>query len=270
MNTFRLSVLFIVISSGCPAQNWQTLGTGLSWYTTCMYNDTFSDQLFVGGAFGQADSQVVRFAATYNNTWNPLGIGFNVCSWGSGLGNPWAIARYGSHVYFGGNFDCAGSIDGTQSFARWDGTNWDSVPGGKIPFNSGVIRDMIVYNNELYVCGTFDSIGNLPAKGIAKWDGTTWSVIGSNYNFVAQGFPLKLAVYHGNLYVGGSFFDPQNNLCRLAKWDGSSWEFFSTLGNFNLAVWDMEVYNDELYVGGEFYYGGGNPGTGIMRWNDTT
>jgi len=273
MKIARIVLVLMLVSRCCLAQHWQSMGSGLDWYTTKLYEDTVSDQLFVGGAFGFANSQIVRSTATWNGfAWGPLGVGTNVCPWGSGGGyNVWAIVRYGGYIYFGGNFDCVANLDNTKSFARWSGSAWDSVPGGKIPSSGGVVDDLIVNNNELYVCGTFNTIGSLSANGIAKWDGTIWSTVGNNYNFVNQGHVGKMAFYHGNLYVGGTFLDPQGNVCRLAKWDGNSWQFFTSTPSGGLAqVSDLKVYNDELYVSGEFYYGGGNPGTAIMRWNDTT
>jgi hypothetical protein len=158
-----------------------------------------------------------------------------------------------------------------NSFARWDGNSWDSVPGGKIAY-SRAVTDIKTYNNDLYICGTFDSVGNIPACGIAKWNGTTWQAIGNNYQFTTQASVLsKIAFYHGNLYVAGMFYDPLGNSCRLAKWDGVSWQFLnSAVQGGTAGVWDMEIYNDELYISGLFYSSTGNAGTGIIRWNDTT
>ena len=268
----KFAIFFSMCCQFCFAQNWQPLGYGLSWNPTCLFADSVSNLLFAGGGFVYADSQYVRGTGTFDgNNWAPLGPGINDCSWGpGGNSNVWAIARYGNCIYYCGNFDCAGYLDNTSAFARWNGTLWDTVPGGRIA-GGGILKDIIVYNNEMYICGTFDSVGSLPAKGIAKWDGTTWSMIGNNYNFTLAGnFLTKMIFYHGELYVAGNMQDPQGNGCRLAKWDGVSWQFLTTIGNSGLNIWDLEVYNDELYVAGGFDYGGGNPGACIIRWNDTT
>jgi len=263
----KFFLIFTLCCQFCFAQNWQTLGYGLSWNTTCMYEDTVTDQLFVGGNFGLADSQVVRFGAAYNGAWSALGMGFNVCSWGSGLGNPWAITRYGSHIYFGGNFACAGNIDNTNSFARWNGVAWDSVPGGKISYG-GVLKDIIVYNNEMYICGTFDSVGNLPAKGIAKWDGTTWSVIGSNYNFTAgSSFLTKMMFYAGEFYYGGG-----NPGTGIMRWNDTTWRDVGgsvQMGTLNQypVVKEMCVHNGKLYCVGNFEKIGGVDALGLASWD---
>lgn len=271
MRAIRLLIFFSFLSQCCHSQRWDSLYNGVNQNITCLYTDTISNKLYVGGIFTRVNHDTIWGIANWsNNQWDSLGHGMDRYPMGPyPPGSTWGIARYGNYIYTGGNFRVAGNIY-TSALSRWDGNNWDSVPGGKIN-QGGVIRGMNVYNNELYICGDFDSVGNNYFHKIAKWDGITWQSIGNNYNFSNPGIMSRLAFYHGNLYISGTFDDPSGNNCSLAKWDGSNWQFFSNILNGGLDnICDMEVYNNELYVGGLFYTSSGNAGTSIMRWNDTT
>lgn len=179
------------------------------------------------------------------------------------------MTRFGNYLYVGGGFKYAGGIL-TPALARWDGNNWDSVPGAHF-FYYTVVSGMTVYNNELYICGAFDSVGNTPANSLAKWDGTTWSAIGPNFRFDSAGSTINcIQFYHNELYVGGHFYDPSGNFCRFAKWDGTTWQFLcNEMAGGMAGIIDMTVYNDELIVGGMFYQFDGHPGNAIKKWNDT-
>lgn len=254
----------------CLSQHWQGLGGGLkSWgYTTEIFTDTVFDRLYVAGPFTRVDGDTVWGIASWNGTnWDSLGHGIDRYPNGPfPPGNTWGMVHFGNYLYIGGNFFVTGT-DSSRSLSRWDGMVWDTIPGGQ---PNDAVDDMLVYNNELYICGVFDSVGNVSASGIAKWDGAIWQPIGNNYDFEATGSVNRMIFYHGNLYVGGFFEDPQGNVCRLAKWDGTGWQFMTNNLVGSIAdVWDLEVYNNELYVSGLFYAGAGNAGNCIVRWNDT-
>lgn len=268
-----LAILLLGVSSNCSAQLWQNPASGLDHDPTTLYYDSLTNRLIAGGLFRKADNKWITGIAAWNGTqWDSLGHGLDFIDTITNYspGHVRGIRRFGNYLYCGGSFQRAG-YDTIWALARWDGSNWDTVPGGTITrFKS--VHDIKVYNNELYICGGFDSVGNVPACGIAKWDGTTWSAIGPNYPFTAQ-FRLvtKMEFYHGNLYVAGNFDDPSGTQCRLAKWDGNNWTFLTNVVAGGIAtVADMQVYNDELYVAGLFLQSVGNVANCIIRWNDTT
>jgi hypothetical protein len=267
MKSLRIFLLSLLCQA-CFAQHWQPMGNGLKNFgaTTQMFTDTINDKLYVAGPFTKVDDNIVPGIAGWDgNGWDSLGHGIdNYTSGPFPPGNTWGIDRLGSYLYIGGNFSWTGYAQ-SEYLSRWDGTAWSTIPGGQ-PNHSVV--DVVAYNNELYICGVFDSVGNVSANGIARWDGAAWHAIGSNYNFSANGSVLKMQFYHGNLYVGGMFQDPLGNTCRLAKWDGITWQFMTN--DLNGDVWDLEIFNDELYLSGSFYQTSGNVGNCIMRWNDTT
>lgn len=266
MKKIGITILIFFSCQYCSAQYWQPLQSGLEWYTTCLYSDSVSNELFVGGRFLEVDNNAQWGIATYNgNAWSALGSGIDDASITNRPAKITSFVQYNSEVYVGGWFTMAGGLN-TPAFAQWDGMNWDTVPGALMK-STDIINDMLVYNGELYICGGFDSVENVPANCIAKWNGTTWSAIGPNYSFLPLGSINDMAVYRGNLYVSGWFFDPLNNYCLMAKWDGSNWTFFSNAFSGGPLFYDMEVYHDKLYVSGSFNMPAAK--CGIMTWNDT-
>lgn len=271
MRIILLSLALFIQSQSCLAQLWDSLGHGLNNSPRTMMVDSITNKLYVGGQFVLADSMPVWGMATWNGSqWDSLAHGIDQYTPGPSQPGPIrTITRYGSYIYVGGAFQDAGNVPSTRAFARWDGAQWSSVPGA-VMTNGNTIAHTVVHNGELYVAGGFDSIGNLSAYCLAKWDGATWQTIGNNYDFRQVGGLIdKIIFYNNNLYVAGNFRDPQNNICRLAKWDGATWQFMTSevAGSF-ATIWDLEVYNNELYVAGWFYASDGNAGTGIMRWDD--
>jgi hypothetical protein len=268
----RFFIICLLFSQCCFAQHWQSLLLGTNNDIVSLFADSINNKLYAGGHFTQVNNTVMWGIASWNgNRWDSLRHGMDDSSYTNMPANTNSINRYGNYLYMGGSFLRAGNLPNTHYLARWDGSQWSAVPGGA-PNN--VVDDIIVYNNELYICGVFDSVGNVPASGIAKWNGTTWQSIGPNYDFCPPtiGYAvLKMAFYHGNLYAGGIFEDLSANICRLAKWNGVNWQFLTNNLQGGIADVDaMEVYNNKLYVAGLFFTSDGNVANSIISWDDTT
>lgn len=146
-------------------------------------------------------------------------------------------------------------------------------------------------HNRLFVCGTFTNVDTLTVNHIAIWNGFQWNkfmqVGGANgmantvshvfiwnndlylvengsggqylYKTTLDSFNLQLMhhfnggitdiiVYHDTLFVCGDFSG------MMSKWDGTN--FVSVTANLGtgigLGLYDMEVYSDKIYVGGNF------------------
>ena len=113
------------------------------------------------------------------------------------------------------------AYDQSRVIAYWDGTEWTTITdqlGGEAP----VVYDMIVdANGYLYIGGSFESVGGIPARNIAYWDGNVWHALreGTNERVEALAFDPS-----GELYAVGLFTEaggvPANH---AAYWDGETW-----------------------------------------------
>jgi trimeric autotransporter adhesin len=135
----------------------------------------------------------------------------------------------------------------------------------------------------LFLGGTFQKVGTLPASHVARWDGTAWTTLGSGLYGVCHDLEVFDDGSGPALYAAGEFTlaggAPAN---RVAKWDGAAWHplGIGVSGSFpsssTCAIFEMEVFDDgsgsgpALYVTGNFTSAGGSPASGVARWNGTS
>ena len=189
----------------------------------------------------------------------------------------------GPAVYVGGDFFFAGGERGAR-IAKWNGAGWELLSG---PSGNGVIlgtvNAMCVYDDgtgpALFVGGTFNTAGGLPANKIAKWDGVQWSTLtGPSGTGIPSVSVDALEVFDDGsgpkLYVGGSFSSAGGVAASdLATWDGSEWApILSDEGNgISGSVNSFEVYDDgtgpALFVGGLFDLADNTPAGSIAKWD---
>jgi hypothetical protein len=177
------------------------------------------------------------------------------------------MCEYDGKLIAGGWFTEAGGTP-VNGIAAWDGSSWSPLGNG-VSFNgntAGVI-EMIVYQNELYISGAFDTAGVVPANSIAKWDGSSWFSVGLGTNDFTTIHAME--VYNNELYVGGTF-DSINGIpaSHIAKYDGVNWTNVST-GIHGNNVNDLHVYQNELYAVGVFDSAGYVPCNYITKWDGT-
>jgi len=82
--------------------------------------------------------------------------------------------------------------------------------------------------------------------------------------------PLTFAQYQGDLYMGGKFSDAGGNLeaAYVAQWDGLTWQAVGS-GEVNSHVYDMTVFQGELFAAGRMLSSGGAPANGLLKWDGT-
>lgn len=249
--------------------NWSAVGMGNDLGSSSIFAlMVYNNELYVGGDF-YSFFNASCIAKWNGSNWNALDIGFfNNTS--PGYTTPYQFAVYNNEIYAAGSFRYIMPIlnyDTTNAISRWDGTHWNKL--GTSPYigvhssnPSGFdIQDMIVFNNELYVCGLFDSAGNVPTYfyNVAKWNGSNWLSAGVN-SLVG---PYCFAIYNNELFMGGNGFS-------LLKLNGSAWSPFASIGSSNPNVLAMTVYKNSLIIAGIFDSIDGVPAKNIARWNGTT
>jgi trimeric autotransporter adhesin len=121
--------------------------------------------------------------------------------------------------------------------------------------------------------------GLLP--GIVRWDGYAWIVVGGGVEtyYGGIGDVHAMAVLDDGsgpaLYAAGEFaFAGGKPASGIARWDGGAWaEVGGGIGDNESKVRALLVYDDgsgpALYAGGSFASAGGDPASGIARWDGT-
>lgn len=193
-------------------------------------------------------------------------------------------------LVIGGDFDQAGNVvasgitqHNSEQFCAWPN------PSGKLsglvgpPSSGPEITVMGSYDDEggnpfpeLYVGGTFLSIGDAKSYNVAKWDGFNWVTISTDVPGDCIPYAMASIDVDGpgpgprELVVGGFFTNLGGvNTPGIVKWDGSTWSALNGIpfnGGTNtvtaLAAFDEEGAgpgNEKLFI-----YGLGG---GIQRWD---
>jgi hypothetical protein len=182
-------------------------------------------------------------------------------------GTIFTMCEYDGKLITGGWFTEAGGSSANR-IAAWDGSNWSPLGNG-VTFNGNIasVSEMIVYQNELYISGAFDTAGVVPANSIAKWNGSSWFSVGLGTNDFNTIHAME--IYNNELYIAGTF-DSINGILanHIAKYDGVNWTNVST-GIHGNNVNDLHVYQNELYAVGVFDSAGYVHSNYITKWDGT-
>lgn len=127
--------------------------------------------------------------------------------------------------------------------------------------------------NKLYVGGHFFTCNYSPiVNAIASWNGSQWDSLSEGTVLCSSSacYPvLTIEKYNGDLFAGGMFQGMQNTLYThgIAKWNDTAW---SSVGDVWGFITDMTVYNNSLYVVGNFDSIDGVGATNIAVYDGNT
>ena len=246
---------------------WSDLGGGVSSASQSAVEAIEGDgtNVYVGGSFTQAGGVNATNVAWWNGTsWAALGTGFS--------GQIFALAKVGAYLYAGGSFT-NGSL---MNLARWDGSTWSTVgPAGANRSVSGLATD----GTNLFVGGTFTSIGGISASRVAKWDGSGWSTFGTGIEGFGVGSSFgafQMAVdTSGRVYVAGNFNQAGRvGASHVAGWDGTNWFALGSAASRGMThflgdVQSLCVSGTNFVAGGIFTEAGSQIVNGIAQWMGT-
>jgi len=142
--------------------------------------------------------------------------------------------------------------------------HWLPVKNGVNFFPYTLFHDTIA--NLLYTAGSDPNYNETKS-----WDGLNFSTIENG----VSGEVYSIVRYKDDIYFGGeirkAYFDDNNiSVSSIVRWNGNSWnDVGGGLAKSNIGQWisTMEVFNDELYVGGIFNKAGNVEANSIARWN---
>ena len=166
-------------------------------------------------------------------------------------------------MIIGGWFNVAGGQPGFGNIARWDGNSWHKFGNGL----NGLVRAVAVdANGNVYAGGNFIFTGaGLQVNYVAKWNGSSWEALSGIY----QGNPqtgvnqqvYALGIQSGiDVYIGGTFIMVEGGEGGNPRGDGlmvwrpglpNKWDDYVT--GPGTPVYAIEVKEDEVYLGGNFY-----------------
>lgn len=230
----------------------QTFNHSADYYQGLLDKGTY--QIYLDKSDGK-----LKFYLDSNATenWSAVGLGMDL--------DVTSLVVFNGELYAAGAFTTAGGINANYT-AKWNGTDWSTLGlGTSSDEGTPNVDALIVYKNELYAGGQFNSAGGLSANKIAKWNGTSWGALGSG---MGNGRVLSQAIYRGDLYLGGSFTTAGSvGANRTAKWNNTNWSGLGT--GTNNVVNALIVYNGDLYAGGSFTTAGGVGANRTAKWNGT-
>jgi hypothetical protein len=148
----------------------------------------------------------------------------------------------------------------------WDKPGWHALGTGMKGVAYYSVNAIAVKGSDVYLGGTFDSAGDIPATNIANWiNGSGWSALGPGIG--DNGAVNAIAVSGSDVYAGGDFQDNDTGAPNhVAKWNnGSGWSALGqgTDGTVNA----IAVSGTDVYVGGSFNHTGGENAHGIAKYS---
>jgi len=277
---FSSAAIALCLAGSTHAQTcgWEAVGDGVN--TSVVDMETFQNELYAVGVFSTTGGNPARGIAVWNGTsWRGMGFGLENSAEVLHVHND----GFGTSLFAGGRFRIANG-DLANYIAKWTGTEWLPL-GGPDPATNGTdfdVHAMATYDDGtgpvLYVGGSFDHAGGIPARRLAKWDGKAWFQVGGGLEGPFASVNALCVFDDGTgpaLYVAGQQFsvpgDPRTD--TIARWDGTSWSHLGP-GIQNSITYDMKVYDDgsgpALFVAGSFLAEPPDqPGKFIAKWDGT-
>ena len=238
-----------------------------------VYTDTVHDQLLAGGVYQiviDTDQYYVPLYRYDGFAWDTLGLFGNVLRTAVVYHDTLFVAGAFKWMHNASIGSIACYVDGQwHPYGNFQGTQ----PDGN---NPSQIQRLRVVDGELYAMGDFRYADGQLCKGLAKRVGGHWEPLPGwpELNFLGDPRIRDVIRFQGKLVVVGTFSFPGFNPWwrAMLQYDGAAWGpvcDHCLMGGFD-GVACMEEYKGELYLGGRFYYGSGNAGQGIMRWDGET
>jgi hypothetical protein len=207
----------------------------------------------VGGQFGKSGAIGLAGVGNWNGaSWLPFGNGV-LGSGNTATGTVNALLPSGNGVIAAGLFYQVGTQP-VSSIARWTGSAWLPLGAGLNSNNTpGAVYAMAAIGANVYVAGSFNIAGGVPALNIARWDGTTWHPLAGG---LTGGRVNALVVIGGKLYAGGDFSLADGRAASdLAVWDPATSQWSSISSNLTYSpasIFILAAHQSDLLIGGGF------------------
>jgi hypothetical protein len=250
-------LLSVCIIMPALAQKWVNAGIPISAAQVRMVtSDTINNKMYVGGFIPFDTNGNIAICIYDGVSWVVKDTIDNIVR---------SMVIYNNELYMGGDFVAINS-QSMEHLVKWNGTNWVNIGA-----SGGNVLNLRVINNDLYAVGTFTQVAGINANSIAKWNGTSWSSVNfpASYFLGNNSFVGDCVIYNGELYAGGNFHISTGQT-DIAVLKNGTWQRVgnsdSLKGAFS-SINKLEVFHNELYIGGYILHSEGNVGNGIQRWD---
>ncbi len=170
----------------------------------------------------------------------------------------------------GGTFDVLDNTAvGNLGFLDKESLVWDNF-GSDFDFHgvNGQVRTIALDGNDVYIGGTFTTVGKKPISHLAKWDGETWEPMGV---FNKSAIITDILVHGDSVYVTGVFTSLNKSpAANLAVYDVNTEQWSLPSLSINGPGITLAMYKDSLVVGGTFTEVAGFPTSNIATWHPKT
>ncbi|MGB0403382.1 MAG: T9SS type A sorting domain-containing protein [Salibacteraceae bacterium] len=153
---------------------------------------------------------------------------------------PKVLVPYLGSYYLGGNMN--GSILDVNDIARWDGLKFQPVGTG-VSGGFGWVNDMIVYQNELYIGGSFTVATGHAGDYIMKWDGQQYHNVGG-FDYPITDFKI----HNDILYTSGLFDYYEGERTNQIAWYEPEIGWHALSDDDHDVISNFDFYRNELYI----------------------
>lgn len=201
---------------------------------------TYNNKLISGGYYSSINSKPVSNIASYDgNQWDTLGKGLNALVVG--------LCTYNGNLIASGTFNKSGNDSTIRYVAQWNGIKWQPISTSHT-FKTGGGRALISFNGQLIIGNVWDTIANVPMKGITAFNGSTFASMG---NMLFQSIDY-FWIFGNQLFCSARLNGLNINTSDkvVLKWNGIFWQQVG--GYFDDVILTLEDHNGELIAGGFF------------------
>jgi trimeric autotransporter adhesin len=125
----------------------------------------------------------------------------------------------GNTAYIGGSFTALTPPGGATAVTRNHVAAINMTTGALLPWNpnaNGTVYTILPAGNNVYLGGSFTTVGGVTHKNIAEVDNTNGALITAFANTSRPNKAVRaMVIAGGNLYIGGAFTKPRNYMAEL-------------------------------------------------------
>lgn len=186
-------------------------------------------------------------------------------------GQALSVLKIGSSIYVGGGGFSTYRGTAVQGLVKIDSTNGNlDTSFTQATGFSGAPYFLLEHGGSLYVAGSFSSYRGTTVQNIAKLHPTS-GVLDTTFSQTTgfSGTSNTLLADGSHLYVGGGFTSYRGTnamfIARIHATTGVLDTTFTQAQGFSGGVYTIKKVDDQLYVGGQFYFYRNTPAYGIAK-----